>query len=507
MRTVHTILLAGLTASLAYAQFGRGGGDWMTAGGDAQRSGWLRTDAKISAANLRKPGFDVTFKVAADPAARQSLAAPLLLNSYIGYRGFRSLAFLGATGDKLVGIDTDLGRVEWRRELPASSSPACASSTVAIARPTTAAFPGQVAGRGFGPRGGAAKSGVGEPLEGAVTIREISANLPGPGGPPGGRGNAGRGANGGRGANTGRGPAPNGFGRMPSVLDVVGRDGMLHSVYVSNGEGPDAPVRFVSANTHLVGLMVVDNVAYAAAGQGCDAAPNELVALDLQSKQLAAFRPDSGSIAGADGFAMGPDGTVYAATTAGDLIALEPKTLQRKQVYRAGQPFATSPVLFQHGEQTWIAAATQDGRIHLLDAAALSTPLASSAPSGSPVRSLATWQDASGGRWILGPAAGVVIAWKVVDANGSPSLQPGWTSRGVTAPLTPIIVDGVVFTASTGSSPVLYALDGITGQDLWNSGRKIAAAIRGGSLSAGNSQVYLNTSDGTLYAFGFPIEH
>ncbi|HLH15951.1 MAG TPA: PQQ-binding-like beta-propeller repeat protein [Bryobacteraceae bacterium] len=500
MKNRHAVLLIGLFPALTYAQFGRGGGDWMTAGSDAQRSSWVRTDAKISPASLLKGGFDITFKIAADPSARESLAAPLTLNSYIGYRGFRSLVFLGATADKVIGVDTDLGRVEWRRELPVSGASPCASAAVAITRPTTAAFPGQPGGRGFGPRGGAAKSGVGQPLEGAVTIREIAANMPGPGGPPPGR------ANTVRGANAGRGPLP-GFGRMPSILDVVGRDGMLHSIYVSNGEGPNPPLRFVPANTRLIGLMNVDNVVYAAAGQGCDAAPGELVALDLESKQLAAFRPDSGAIAGTDGFAMGPDGTVYAATTGGDLIALEPKTLQRKQTYRAGQPFATSPVLFQHGEQTWIAAATQDGRIHVLDAAALSTPLASSAATGSPVRSLATWQDPSGGRWILGPAAGAVVAWKVADTNDGATLQPGWTSRDLTAPLAPIVVNGVVFTASTGASPVLYALDGATGQELWNSGRKIGSAIRGGGLSAGNSQVFLSTSDGTFYAFGFPIEH
>jgi outer membrane protein assembly factor BamB len=282
---------------------------------------------------------------------------------------------------------------------------------------------------------------------------------------------------------------------------------MLHSIYVSNGEAPNAAVRFVPANARLAGLMVVDNVAYAAAGQGCEAAPGELVALDLESRQLAAFRPDSGSIAGADGFAMGPDGTIYVATTSGDLIALEAKTLKRKDAYQAGQSFATSPVLFQHGDKAWIAAATQDGRIHLLDTGALSAPLAPSAPASSPVRSLATWQDSAGGRWLLGPTSGAVIAWKLVDESGTPMLQPAWTSRDLDGPLAPIVVNGVVFTASTGSSPVLYALDASTGKDLWNSGRKIASAVRGGSLSAGNSQVYLGSSDGTLYAFGFPIEH
>src|SRR5579883_1156278 len=121
MKNRHAVLLFGLFPALTHAQFGRGGGDWMTAGSDAQRSSWIRTDAKISPASLRKGGFDITFKIAADPSARESLAAPLTLNSYIGYRGFRSLVFLGATADKVIGVDTDLGRIEWRRELPLRS--------------------------------------------------------------------------------------------------------------------------------------------------------------------------------------------------------------------------------------------------------------------------------------------------------------------------------------------------------------------------------------------------
>jgi len=87
----------------------------------------------------------------------------------------------------------------------------------------------------------------------------------------------------------------------------------------------------------------------------------------------------------------------------------------------------------------------------------------------------------------------------------------GWTSRSFAptgSPTAPLVVNSVVFTVSTGSSPaVLWAFDGTTGKDLWNSGKTIAGALRGGGISIGNSQVYLGTVDGTLYAFGFPMEH
>src|SRR5436309_119359 len=76
----------------ARAQFGRGVGDWMTGGADAQRSSWIRTDAKISKDSLQKPGFEFLWKLSLDNDAKQPFAQPVLLNSYIGYRGFRSLA-------------------------------------------------------------------------------------------------------------------------------------------------------------------------------------------------------------------------------------------------------------------------------------------------------------------------------------------------------------------------------------------------------------------------------
>jgi len=75
----------------------------------------------------------------------------------------------------------------------------------------------------------------------------------------------------------------------------------------------------------------------------------------------------------------------------------------------------------------------------------------------------------------------------------------------LTLPLAPMIINGVVFVTSP-YPPVLRALDGTTGQPLWDSGKTIPGVASGG-LSGGSSQIYLSTQDGTIYAFGFPIEH
>ncbi|HXK03569.1 MAG TPA: PQQ-binding-like beta-propeller repeat protein [Verrucomicrobiae bacterium] len=507
-----------LCAFPAHAQFGRGAGDYSTIGSDAQRSSWVRTDAKISPAALQKPGFEFLWKVKLEGDGRQAnaLTPAALLTFYIGYRGFRALAFSGGSADKVLAVDTDLGRVEWTKSLMSGTAPqgtaACPGGMTAnVARPVSAAFPASMpVGRGGGSgRGAAAKSGVGEPGEGATILKEMAArgsansfNPPPPANPPAGR----RGA-----ADAGRGaPAPNPYARGAAWLYAISSDGMFHSMYVSNGEEPHPPVRFLPANANAQGLIVVDNAAYATTTGACGGAPDAVWALDVASEQAASWKPAAGGIAGTGGVAFGGDGTLFVATTSGDLAALEPKTLKVKDVFKAGQELTSSPLVFQQKDKAMIAAATSDGRIHAIDAAALSGAGMQSAPvaAGSGFRpgALASYQDSAGTRYILVPTPSSVVALKLTDQG----FETAWTSPEIAAPLTPLIVNGVVFAASNGdrSRPaVLYALDGVTGKPLWNSGKTITSFARNGGISAGGSQVYLGTYDGTLYAFGFPIEH
>src|SRR6185295_10855062 len=160
-----------LGASVASAQ--RGTGDWMTGGNDAQRSFWVRTDGKISKESFQKPGFELLWKIKPNNPSRQlnSLTAPVLIDFYIGYKGFRSLGFFGGSSDTLTAVDIDLGKTEWEKRLvpaagaPAGTIPCPGGMTSGVTRPTTTAYPGLPMGRGAG-RGNPAKSGVGEPKQG-----------------------------------------------------------------------------------------------------------------------------------------------------------------------------------------------------------------------------------------------------------------------------------------------------------------------------------------------------
>ena len=60
--------------------------------------------------------------------------------------------------------------------------------------------------------------------------------------------------------------------------------------------------------------------------------------------------------------------------------------------------------------------------------------------------------------------------------------------------------------SGAGSAAVLYALDAMTGKDLWNSGKTLKSYMPGRALWTSNSQVYVGGNDGAVYAFGFPLD-
>jgi outer membrane protein assembly factor BamB len=291
---------------------------------------------------------------------------------------------------------------------------------------------------------------------------------------------------------------------------VLPGDGLLRTLNVMNGADVEPPTPFLRPHAIARGLIVVDDVAYVATSRGCGVAPEAIWALDLGTHQVTSWRAPA-PVAGAVGPAIGPDGTIYVTTSDGRLVALEPRTLKPRGTYRSGGPaFSSSPVIFDHGGRLLIAAASRDGRIRLLAngrARFFQTPVFSHTPADQ----LATWADTDGTRWLTATAdAGGLVAGKVVQQDTVPILERGWMSRDMPGPLTTAVVNDVIFTVSRGAGPsspvVLHALDGASGHELWNSGAAIGAGRRA-ALSAGGSQVYVATGDGTLYAFGFPLEH
>jgi hypothetical protein len=568
-KKLHTLIGAIVIASASGAAIveaqGRGGGEWTTSQGDAQRSSWVRTDVRLTRDAVQKGELKFLWKMKLDNETRQlnSLTTPVLMDRLISHRGFKALAFIGASGERVYAVDTDLARVYWTTIInyssitpPANGSWACPGGlTAAITRPTAFAVSTFGGGRGGG-RGGGSGSSVGEPGKGAPSLALVSGRGAAPGDPvPAGRGAA-------PAAPAGRGGGGGGLGGGPNDnIFVVASDGYARTINPHNGSDRVPPVPFLPANARPSDLIAVDGVLYTTTSNGCGAAPNGVWAIDLAAnpKTPVSWKTSGGNVAGAAGLSMGTDGTIFVAVGDGassgagaesanpsysnSVVSLEPKTLKLKESFtQPGADFNSSPLVFRYKDKDLMAVSGNDGRLYLLDGSSLKTPLYvtpkysnAGAPGG-----LATWES-DGTRWILAPSVGSaqpgmkvaangpvtngsIVAFKLVDAGGKLSLEPAWASRDLTSPATPLIFNGVGFVLSTGehrpvsasagsaqrakaSVPaVLYALDPGTGKELWSSGKTITSFARGG-LSAAAGQVYLVTFDNTLYAFGIPMEH
>ena len=337
------------------------------------------------------------------------------------------------------------------------------------------------------------------------------------------------------------GPRPG--GRGPTYFGgayVVSGDGLLHSLGPLSGKDLLKPAPFLPPNAHASDLVAVEKMLYGATMNGCGGVPNGVWAMDLSGPENAvtSWKTDGGSPTGAP--VVSSDGTVFVAIggAASAIVALDGKTLTRKDWFTQSAPgIVSTPVIFKYKDREIIAAADATGRILLLDTASPGgadhqTPLALSAAvpgfrTDLRPPALASWEDPSGTRWILmpvtRPANSAIVAFKVAGDALHPTLQQAWVSRDMVSPLAPIVVNGVVFAASSGeyrpangvstaaerirrSVPaVIYALDPDSGKELWNSGKTITSFVHSGDLWAGDGQVYLSTWDNTVYAFGYAM--
>ena len=562
---ILTVAFAGLFASTAYTQFANGGpGDWTTSRLNAQRTAWKKTDTYISVASMEQPGFALQWETRLNNPAREmsSLIGAATLGA-----NFNPLSFVTGSSNNIFAIDNDTGFVHWQRHIDAPLSQAGSLScpggmTAAASRSTDLVETAGPSGPNFmtmarGPYQGA----VGKPGEG-VPSHLMSGGMFGPGSrnPFAGRRGGLEGARG-----RGRGPrgGPRGFAGAfaPQYVYAVSSDGVLHRLGLLSGIDTGKPLPFLPANARVSNLIAINNVVYAATEDGCGGAPNAVWAMLLEGDNgtVTSWKTEGGSPVGSPAFA--PDGTLYVAIGNGPhsasgysdaVVALDPKTLQVKDWFtQPGADFASTPMVFADGNREIVADATTDGRIFLLDAKSLGgndhktplydSPAYSSTQTALVPRALANWQDASGTNWILEPFAGRlpaslaslagssgishggILAFQVVEKDGNPALQPEWVSPDMVTPLPPIIVNGVVFALSSGefqptsgrvsvanqirrSVPaVLYALNGTSGKELWNSGKALASFVSSTGLWTTTGQVYVATHDNVVYAFGFPM--
>jgi hypothetical protein len=179
----------------------------------------------------------------------------------------------------------------------------------------------------------------------------------------------------------------------------------------------------------------------------------------------------------------------------------------------------TTPVIFTYKNRELMVAAAKDGSLYVLDPKSLKTQLSATAPAGNIYGGLSSWQDADGARYILAPTwspKGAITAYRLGDSNGVPTLTQAWVSTDLPSPQPVVITAGVVFALSSGdyasehAKPTghakLYAFDGATGKEIYNTGDQVTTPANLTGITLANGRLFFTTTDGTLYGFGIYLE-
>jgi hypothetical protein len=495
-------LAAGIGAMVVW------GADWPSTGGNPQRDGWAQGERDLSKENIAAKNVQLLYKYKFDgneAKGLQSMSTPIVLNSIIGYKGFKQLVFDGGSSDIVYSFDPEVPKAYFKTVLEPVEKTAAGTPTALCPTGMTAglAMPGMSSGgRGAVP---AAAAAAGVPLAPGM--------LPPAAPAAGGRGFGGGGGRGG-----------------PAVLFAVSSDGYLRTLRQQDGDGTwIQPTKFIPAGSNVNGLNVNNNVIYAATENDCGGNPNALYAALYTPPQLPAmpgepvvspakfsvvnFQTNGSGFSGSGGTAIGTDGIVYgqiaeghgdvAGTYSDTVVALDPKTLAVKDYFtpsgtrpalkKGVEALGVTPVVFQWYGKDVIAAGGRDGRIYILDAASLGgsdhhTPLYASDPIITPDANFggngiwghfATWTDTTTGgtRWfyasVRGPVtlkfpgaggsapSGSIVAFKLGENDKKqPVLMPMWVSRDMVSPAAPAIANGLVFALSTGLSPRVAKADG-----------------------------------------------
>jgi len=214
----------------------------------------------------------------------------------------------------------------------------------------------------------------------------------------------------------------------------------------------------------------------------------------------------------------------------------------------------TTPVVFPYQGRDVLVGSGKEGRYFLVDSKSLGgadhltplyrTPLVSNKNVNFQTEgtwgSFASWEDKDGTRWVLAPIGGPaivdfpisygptpnggVIALKLTDTGGKMELAPAWLSRDMMSAEPPVVANGVVFVLAAGeftaqandvegglfswqervqrSIPAkLYALDAITGKELYSSGDQIRSFLHQAGVAVVDGRVIFGTFDGTIYCF------
>ncbi len=495
--------------------------DWLTDGGDVERTAWQRNETILSTSSVKNMKLLWRTKLDNEPRQMHNLLPVLIASNVTTDNGPKQIVLVTGVSDNLYGLDAETGEILWKRHFETDWVP---------------------------PAGGGRGAGILCP--GGITATPVI----GPTDTPG-----------------------------KYIVYAAAWDGTLRRVDLATGKEIAPPSKFMPPNGKPYALNLYKNAIYVHTAQGCGGNPNMVYIYDLATDKVGSWGPAGGGMWGRTGGAISSKGVMYTGTGDGPWnpengvygngiigVQQDPVTKAAKLVdyygpsnaewlFKRDLDMQVSCAIFKYKGKELMVDAGKECVMYLMDTESIGgddhrtplhrTPLycneevnfASSGVWGS----LATWEDAKGARWVLSPfwgpkhskfkapieygvvKYGAIVAFKVEDKAGKYTLTPAWISRDMNRAEPPVIANGVIFAYGSGedtdqarfdiglaynhdakyrisnsTKAVLYALDAQTGKELWSSGDQIASWSHWGGLSVANGRVYINTFDGMQYCFG-----
>ncbi len=491
--------------------------DWLTDGGDAERTGWAKNEKILTKDNVRNLKLQWKLGTENGPRALHSLMPAIVVGQLATPAGTKEVAIVAGISDNLYAVDAATGVMLWQRNWT---------------------YPGQILPNSDPRRLGFLRPGG-------------SSDTPAVG-------------------------PPDSQGRRP-VYFVTG-DGMLNILNAADGKDLQPPYMFHTGkgwSLNLVGNVLWLSSTYAGisvAAVKTDDPTNKVMTFNAASGGSWGRRGVAVDSTGTAWFTTG-DG-VYDLTSdpprygnsivgvhiVGDELKLKDYFTPSNWEWLRKRDLDpnNTPTLFTYKGRELMAASGKECRMYLLDPKSAGGPNHQTPMYKTPLfcneevdfqdagswGALSTWEDSKGTRWVLapfwGPAhsqmkfpitntpltkEGGVAAFKVEEAGGKLQLTPAWVSRDMHRGEPVVIVNGVVFAygsgeetkqawpdmglqfdssirAAKGTHATIYALDAQTGKELWSSGDQIHQWNHFSGISVVNGRVYLGTYDGTIYCFG-----
>ncbi len=493
--------------------------DWLTDGGNSYRTAWQKDEKILNTANVK--GMKLLWKIRLDNQPRQmhSLFPPLIIERVNTPAGPKQLAIEAGVSDNIFAIDVEKGQLLWKKHFANTWTP-----------PATG-------GRGGGilcPGGLTATPVVGPTsTPGKYTIYAASWD---------GMLHQLNAADGEDVAPPAKFMPPNG---KPYALNLW--ENVLYTHTAQGCGGNPNVVYAYDLSTNTAGT-------WGPAGGG------------MWGRTGPAISSKGVMYTGTGDGRWDPENGIYGNGIIGVQQNKQTKALELVDYYgpsnaewlvKRDLDMQVTPAIFNYKGKELMVDAGKECRIYLMDTDSIGgddhrTPLYRSPllcnedvnfASAGIWGSMASWEDSQGTRWVLTPfwgakhskfkapveygeiKNGAIAAFRVEEANGKWQLTPAWVSRDMNRAEPPVIANGIVFAYGNGEDTdqaypdtgledtadrripgsthaVLYALDALTGKELWSSGDQIQSWNHWSGLSVANGRVYIATFDNLLYCFG-----